>query len=213
MPDRLRNRLLAELEAIPLVDPHTHINPHAPAASSLADLLGYHYYTELAHSAGLPRERIEEPGLDPREKVRRLIECLPELDNTIQVSWLVEMAQKLFGFPHDRITPSNWEELYDAAGRAMAAADWPEQVRHKSRLEAVFLTNDFDDPLEGFDPLQRLRDPPGQPDVVVIAKHDIVGAGMAEQSREVAAGAQMPPVVFQQYDLAGRSIGVSFYQR
>ena len=48
----------------------------APAATTLADILGYHYYTELAHSAGMPRAQIEEPGLAPKEKVRRLVPWL-----------------------------------------------------------------------------------------------------------------------------------------
>ena len=47
--------------------------PSQPASASLADILGYHYYTELAHSAGMPRERIEEPGLAAKEKVARLV--------------------------------------------------------------------------------------------------------------------------------------------
>ena len=29
--------------------------------------------------------------------------------------------------------------------------DWPQQVLDQSKLAAVFLTNEFDDPLEGFD--------------------------------------------------------------
>ena len=120
--DSLTADLFAALCEIPLIDPHSHIDPFAPASRSLDDILGYHYYTELAHSAGLPRERIEAAGLSEREKVRRLVEWLPALDNTIQAHWLVEMAQRLFDFPHDRITPANWEQLYDAAGRAMAAA-------------------------------------------------------------------------------------------
>jgi hypothetical protein len=41
--------------------------------------------------------------------------------------------------------------VYEAAEQAMSAADWPQQVLRQSNLEAVFLTNDFDDPLEGFD--------------------------------------------------------------
>src|SRR5271155_4960678 len=93
MSEQLVDRLFRELEAIVLIDPHTHINPHAPASKTLADILGYHYYTELAHSAGMPKERIEEPGLDPREKVRRLVERLAPLENTIQYSWLLEIAQ------------------------------------------------------------------------------------------------------------------------
>src|SRR5487761_2423903 len=104
MSQALRQRLFDQLDALVLIDPHTHINPHAPAAATLADVLGYHYYTELAHSAGLPKSQIEEPGLDPKTKVGRLVESLVHLDNTIQVSWLVELCRKFFGFTGDRIT-------------------------------------------------------------------------------------------------------------
>ncbi len=151
MSQNLVDRLFHELEAIELIDPHTHINPHAAASKTLADIMGYHYYTELAHSAGLARNRIEEPGLGPKEKVGRLVEWLAPLDNTVQVSWLLEMCREFFGFEHDRIDANNWESLYDRAAAAMAAPDWETQVLRKSRLERVFLTNDFDDPLTGFD--------------------------------------------------------------
>jgi glucuronate isomerase len=147
----LRRRIFDALDALVLIDPHTHINPLAPASTTLADILGYHYYTELAHSAGLPKEEIEEPGLDPKEKVRRLILNAGPIDNTIQYSWLVEMAQKFFGFTDERVTLQNWEPLYDAAAAKMASPGWPQQVLEQSKLEAVFLTNDFDDPLAGFD--------------------------------------------------------------
>ena len=147
----LRKRLFEQLDALVLIDPHTHINPLDPASHSLADILGYHYYTELAHSAGMDKDRIEEPNLSSREKVRRLIENLGPIDNTVQYSWLIEMAQTFFGLETDAVTPNNWEGLYDAAATLMAQADWPQKVLEKSKLEAVFLTNDFDDPLEGFD--------------------------------------------------------------
>jgi glucuronate isomerase len=151
MSDSLRSRLFQELDRLVLIDPHTHINPHAPASTTLADIMGYHYYTELAHSAGMPKLQVEEPGLDPKEKVRRLVPWLEKLSNTIQVSWLVELSQKFFGFEGELLTIDNWEKLYDNAAAKMAEPDWAEQVLHKSGLEAVFLTNDFDDPLKGFD--------------------------------------------------------------
>jgi len=147
----LRKRLFDELDALVLIDPHTHINPLDPASHSLADILGYHYYTELAHSAGMDKDKIEEPGLPAREKVRRLIENLGPLDNTIQYSWLIEMARAFFGFEGNAVTPTNWQELYAAADKQFAQPDWPQQVLERSKLEAVFLTNDFDDPLDGFD--------------------------------------------------------------
>ncbi|WLD13339.1 glucuronate isomerase [Planctellipticum variicoloris] len=151
MSAELEHRLLAELDKIVLIDPHSHINPCSAASETLADLLGYHYYTELAHSAGLAKGQIEEPGLDPKTKVGRLVECLDRLDNTVQVSWLVALCQRFFGLTDDRITPANWESLYDRAQAKMAEPDWETQCLRQSGLERVFLTNDFDDSLQGFD--------------------------------------------------------------
>lgn len=151
MSIELRKQLFEQLDQIVLVDPHSHINPLSPASTTLADILGYHYYTELSHSAGMPKDQIEEPGLDPKEKVRRLVENFGPIENTIQYSWFIEFAQKMFGFADDRLTTSNWEALYDTAAERMACDDWEETVLRESKLEGVFLTNDFDDPLEGFD--------------------------------------------------------------
>ena len=53
MSTDLTKRLFDELNALVLIDPHTHINPHAPASTTLADIMGYHYYTELATLCGV----------------------------------------------------------------------------------------------------------------------------------------------------------------
>jgi glucuronate isomerase len=100
----------------------------------------------------MPRDQIEEPGLEPKEKCARLIARLGPIQNTIQYSWFVEIARELFGFQGDVIDTENWEAVYDAATEKMAQPDWADQVLRASHLEAVFLTNEFDDPLEGFDP-------------------------------------------------------------
>src|SRR6186997_3237433 len=147
MSDALRTRLFDALNALVIVDPHTHINPHAPASATLVDILGYHYYTELAHSAGMPKAQIEEPGLDPKEKTRRIISGLGPIENTIQYSWFIEIAREFFGFKDELVTLKNWEPLYDAALKKMSTPTWADDVLKQSKLEAVFLTNDFDDPL------------------------------------------------------------------
>jgi glucuronate isomerase len=151
MSTLLRQQLFDALDTLVLIDPHTHIDPHHPAGQTLTDILGYHYYTELIHSAGVPRKEVELAGLGPKERFGRLVEGLGPLENTIQYSWLIELAQMLFGFADDRITPANWEPLYDEAARRMAKPDWPQEVLRRSKIESVFLTNDFDDPLTGFD--------------------------------------------------------------
>jgi glucuronate isomerase len=147
----LRQRLYSELQQQVLIDPHTHISAHQPASRNLAEILGYHYYTELAHSAGMPRERIEESGISPREKVARLMQNLGPITNTIQYSWLVEIAREFLGFDGDLLHAGNWEAIYDVAEKRMSQPHWARQVMEQSKIESVFLTNDFDDPLEGFD--------------------------------------------------------------
>ncbi len=113
-------------------------------------MLGYHYYTELAHSAGMPAELVA-PNLDPETRVRNLAGYLDRIDNTVQYSWLLEIAKTFHDFPHDRITPQNIGELYERAQRSSNGEAWDREVWRKSQLEAVFLTNDFDDSLEGWD--------------------------------------------------------------
>jgi glucuronate isomerase len=63
----------------------------------------------------------------------------------------VELCQKFFGFDDDRITLANWESLYDRSAAKMSEPDWEDQCLKQSGIERVFLTNDFDDPLTGFD--------------------------------------------------------------
>src|SRR3954467_557361 len=152
MSDQLRQRLFAELDAIRLIDPHSHIEPKSATSKSLADILGYHYYTELIHSAGMPRSEIEEQSLAPDEKARRLVERIEPLRNTVQYSWLLEIARAFFDFPADEhLTASNWRTLFDNASREMQQPNWGQQVLDRTKIDAIFLTNNFDDSLDGFD--------------------------------------------------------------
>jgi glucuronate isomerase len=148
--DPTARELFEEMSRWPIYDPHSHIDAHSPAARNLDEILGYHYYTELAHSAGMPAERVD-PDLSPQVRARNLAQYLNQLDNTVQYSWLLEIARTFHGFPHERITPETIEELYQSAERPHDGAAWDKEVWNRSQLEAVFLTNEFDDPLEGWD--------------------------------------------------------------
>jgi glucuronate isomerase len=148
--DPLAHQLYGEICRIPLIDPHTHINPHQAAARSLDDILGYHYYTELAHSAGMDKAPLASE-VEPRERVRTILAHMDRFDNTAQYGWFLEIARAFLGFEGDRLTAADCDPLCDAAERWMAAPDWEERVLRESNLEKVFLTNDFDDPLGGFD--------------------------------------------------------------
>ncbi len=146
----LADRLYAEICRIPIIDPHTHIDPRRAASRSLDDLLGYHYYTELAHSSGMDAA-VAGPPVEPRERVRRIAAFLPRLSNTVQYSWLLTICRDLLDFPVPRVDSENWEALWDAAERKMSSPGWEDEVLARSNIERVFLTNSFDDPLGGFD--------------------------------------------------------------
>ena len=148
--DALARTLFTEMCDWPIFDPHSHIDPHRPAARGIHEILGYHYYTELAHSAGMPADLVAE-SIPPETRVRNLAEYLGRLDNTEQYSWLIEIAQSFHDFPHDRIDPKNVDDLIRRADHVSDGFAWDESVWSKTKLEAVFLTNEFDDPLTGWD--------------------------------------------------------------
>jgi glucuronate isomerase len=150
MAETLESALFAEICKIPLLDPHSHIDPHAPVAKSLDDILGYHYYTELAHSAGMDRGPLAH-DFPPRERARAILQRLCHFDNTVQYGWFVEIARTFFGFQGHRVTDADCDELWESSHRWLNRTDWELLVLQKTNLEKIFLTNDFDDPLEGFD--------------------------------------------------------------
>lgn len=149
--DTLQASLYEQIAQFPLLDAHTHINPHSPPAKSLDEILGYHYYTELAHSAGMPHVPLAAE-YDPRERCRTILDYLDRTyDNTAQAHWFLEIARTFLGFEGTRVTASDADYLWKEAETRMSQPDWEQQVLKRSGLTQIFLTNDFDDPLEGFD--------------------------------------------------------------
>jgi len=147
--DLLAQNLYSEICHIPLIDPHSHIDPHRPTARTLDDIVGYHYYTELAHSAGMDKASLL-PDVGPRDRVRAVLYQMTQFDNTAQYMWFLEIARAFLNFQGDRLTLADCNWLYDTAQKLMARPDWEDWVLQRSNIEKVFLTNDFDDPLEGF---------------------------------------------------------------
>lgn len=148
--DKLAQDLYTEISRIPLIDPHSHIDPRHPTARSLSDILGYHYYTELAHSTGMDVASVG-PDVDPRERVRNILGYMNYFDNTAQYQWFIEIIRTFLNFQGEQLTVADCTWLCDTAERLMSQPDWEEQVLQRSNIEKVFLTNDFDDSLTGFD--------------------------------------------------------------
>lgn len=150
MNDNLSRDLYTALCDIPLIDPHSHIEPLTAASKSLDDILGYHYYTELAHSAGMSQAPLAK-DVSPRERVRAIVGHMGRFDNTAQYAWFLEIARTFLGFQGEKLTAADADPLFDAANKVFGQPNWEAQVFEKTKLEAIFLTNEFDDPLEDFD--------------------------------------------------------------
>jgi glucuronate isomerase len=76
---------------------------------------------------------------------------MDRFDNTAQYAWFLEIARAFLGFQGERVSAADADSLWNAAERVMSHPDWENEVLRRSNIEKVFLTNDFDDPLEGFD--------------------------------------------------------------
>jgi glucuronate isomerase len=150
LADGLVQSLAAAFEAIPLIDPHSHIEPLSSVSRSLDDILGYHYYTELAHSAGMPQALLAKDA-DPKERCREIMRHMNRYDNTAQYRWFVDICRQFLGFDGDRVTVKDADALFDESVKRFAAKDWEQQVFARTKLEKIFLTNEFDDNLDGFD--------------------------------------------------------------
>src|SRR5437870_455331 len=125
--------LYDEICRIPLIDPHSHIDPRRPTARCLDDILGYHYYTELAHSAGMDKAPLAA-DVPARERDRAILGHLDRLDNTAQYAWFLEICRTFLGFRGERVTAADCDALCDAAERTMNQPGWEEQVLQKSNV-------------------------------------------------------------------------------
>lgn len=150
MADQLSADLFTALCDIPLIDPHSHIEPLSPVSKTLDDILGYHYYTELAHSAGMSQAPLQAT-VSPRERVKAILGHMNRFDNTAQYAWFIEIVRVFLGQNILRLDEVDADTLFDIGVKVFSQPDWESQVFAKTKLEAIFLTNEFDDPLAGFD--------------------------------------------------------------
>ena len=100
-----RNDLFAEIVKIPLIDPHSHIDP-APAhrQGPIPTICSAITITpELAHSAGMPKTPLAA-DVPPRERVTAILAHMDRFDNTAQYAWFLEIARTFLGYQGDRVS-------------------------------------------------------------------------------------------------------------
>jgi glucuronate isomerase len=146
MDTGLVSLLLSRLREMPVCDPHTHVRPDQPVAAHLGDLLGYHYYTELANSSrGRPEPLPEEPGA----RIEYVWPHLPQLRGTMQFDWMMGISELFLDIPRADWWSRPKPEILARARKAIAAPGYARKVFEVSKIRKVFLTNQFDEDLSG----------------------------------------------------------------
>ncbi len=146
--EELQQRLLGAVEGIAAVDIHTHVSWRSPFAQELWDLLGDHYLTELAFSAGMDRSVLEGESSD-EEMIGEVVQATGNFDNTLQYRWLMDIARDLYGFPYPKLTRDNWQELAEAVGAASGEPDRGQEILDRAAIEKVFFVTPFWEDVSG----------------------------------------------------------------
>lgn len=146
----LVKELYEEINTLPILDVHTHVNWKAGTARNIGEILSYHYYTELTNSAAFDGTTL--PFDDPRELTRLVYPKLEFIRNTVQYDWLMTISRELLGIDaQEWEIDDNWEAIFDRSVDVMGRDEWAEELIAQADIIRVFLTNQYDEDLEGLD--------------------------------------------------------------
>ncbi|MHB1296478.1 MAG: hypothetical protein ACYC4R_15980 [Anaerolineae bacterium] len=149
MNSALVKELFEHIDALPIVDAHTHVNWKSPNATSIGDILSYHYYTELCNSADFQEGKF--PFKDPEGLTRVILPKLDLIRNTVQYDWLMTISREFLMVDPLDWHEDNWKFIYDRSVEVMSSPDWRDELIAQANIERVFLTNQYNDDLEGLD--------------------------------------------------------------
>jgi len=149
MNSALVKELYERIDAIPILDIHTHVDWKTGTASSIGEVLSYHYYTELTNSAEFQEGKF--PFDDPEELVRVILPKLALIRNTVQYDWLMTISREYLGLDPSEWEPDNWRYIYERSVEVMDRPEWREELIAQSGIVRIFLTNQYNDDLEGLD--------------------------------------------------------------
>ena len=133
----LRARLRAAIDAIPVIDVHTHLRIDRPHAGHLADVVLYHHLGSELISAGLPADTIwrdelphelADPRRPPKDRVRSALPYLRRIRNTAVGCLLRTLLEDLYDVPGGEIDESNLDEVWQRVAASADDPEWPDTV-------------------------------------------------------------------------------------
>jgi glucuronate isomerase len=149
MNSTLVRELFELIDAMPIVDLHTHVDWRTGTARNIGQVLSYHYYTELTNSAEYQEGKF--PFDDPKELTRVILPKLKLIANTVQYDWLMTISREYLSLDPSDWRPDNWEFIYDHSAAIMDRPEWRQELIAHSNIVRVFLTNQYYDEFDGLD--------------------------------------------------------------
>lgn len=128
----LINHLEEGLQAIPILDVHTHLDSAHLSARGLADVLLYHMVVSDLYSAGCPSGHRVEEGTEA-DRIREALPFLKYIRNTSCFYGVRIILRDLYGFAEE-ITATNWEALDDRIRAAAQDPQWPREILRRANI-------------------------------------------------------------------------------
>ena len=132
MTSALTAELYRRIDALPIVDIHTHVEWKTGTAASIGDILSYHYYTELTNSAEFQEGKF--PFDDPEALTRQILPKLRFITNTVQYDWLMTISREYLGIAPSQWQPENWKAIYDRSVEVMGRSEWRQEMIEQSKI-------------------------------------------------------------------------------
>jgi glucuronate isomerase len=137
----VRGELYKEINKIPIVDIHTHVDFQNPFAKNAWEILSYHYFTEMAHSQGMASEIVTSPKYSFEKKIEKLSKYLPGMQTTEPYRWLMHLLKRLFNFPYSHLGADNWKSFVKCVENKAKSPNRLEEICKLSNIEIISTTN------------------------------------------------------------------------
>ncbi|MBO3802971.1 MAG: hypothetical protein JTT11_03725 [Candidatus Brockarchaeota archaeon] len=122
-------RIAEELDQVPAIDAHSHLDAERPQARDIGDILFYHFLRREFYSAG-GNDEVLVSGRPLEERVEYFLSKLPMVKNTATYWCVRKILRDLYGLEED-LDGENWKRVNERIAETGGDDSWPEELLAK----------------------------------------------------------------------------------
>lgn len=127
--NRIYDRLIEELDPIPIIDVHSHLDVTRPQSQDIGDILFYHFLRrEFASAGGDDEFLVSDKPLE--ERVDYFLKRLPMIKNTATYWCAKKILRDLYGL-EEGLNEGNWRDVNRRITETSNDNTWPEVLLTK----------------------------------------------------------------------------------